>query len=122
MNILLAIQACIGGRPLPITIPSNWGAVTSATPVNTATKTLTVPSGNPGNVRFNLTLFTGGTPRYVKNGGAAVGITDGDVVNFANGDTLLLRLAFGVSGDTATITATDVASGSVVGDAVLTVA
>jgi hypothetical protein len=75
-----------------ITIPSNWGSQNGNSPQTSATKTLTVPGGNPGNLLFDIITTPSGSFQYIKNAGAPVTVTDLQVVNFANGDTLAFRL------------------------------
>jgi hypothetical protein len=90
-----------------ITVDANWGANSSATPVLSATRTVTVPSGNPGVLTIGMALSAGGNPTYKKNAGANTAVTDGMTLAVANGDLLSFRLAFAVSGDEVSITVTD---------------
>ena len=92
MSGVLPLLVAIG-RTSPITIPSNWGVQGGgASPQTSVAKTLTVPSGSSGSLRFHITLAPAGTFQYIKNGGAAVGITQDLVVVFANADTLAFKL------------------------------
>ena len=84
-----------------ITIPTNWGSQSGASPQQSLAKTLTVPAGNPGNIRLHLAVAPAGTASYIKNGGAPVTLTVDVVVVFVNGDTLAFKLA-GPSDDSTT--------------------
>lgn len=77
--------------PSSITVSSNWDSPSGATPQTTATRTLTVPSLNPGVLIF--TVVTTGTTTYSKNAGAFTALTDTMTLTIASGDTLALRLA-----------------------------
>ena len=81
----------------PITVSSNWGTNSTSSPVTSATRTMTVPSGNPGTIRF-VVNNAGATGKYSKNGGTFTAITDGMTLSIANGDTIALR-ANGSSAD-----------------------
>ena len=98
----------------PITLSSNWIDVSGASPQTTATRTLTVPAGNPGQIRFNVSATIAGVTRYSKNGGAFTNFVDSDTLSVADTDTLALRLVG--AGTDASITVTDTATGASVGD------
>lgn len=104
MSILGGFIAALTSRPQPITIPSNWGVVVGNNPA-AANKTLTVPAGNNGNIRFVLGAVDSGVVQYRKNSGTYTTFSDGEVVNFANGDTLNFRLLGATSGDTGAVEA-----------------
>jgi hypothetical protein len=96
----------LGSGISPITIPTNWGTSgPSATPITSATKTLTVPAGNPGNVLLHLVTAPSGTIGYSKNAAAFTSFTVDTVVNFADTDTLAFRLTG--AGDFVSLTVTD---------------
>lgn len=103
----------------PITITSNWGTSgPGASPQNSPTKILTVPSGNPGNVRLHVGVTPSGTIAYSKNGGGGIPVTIDVVVVFANTDTLAFILT-GAS-DIATILAYDNTTGALIGNSNIT--
>jgi hypothetical protein len=107
-----------GGLPSPITIPTNWGTSgPSASPITSATKTLTVPAGNPGNVLLHLVTAPAGTIGYSKNAAAFINFTIDTVVNFANTDTLAFKLTG--AGDFVSLTATDNTSGTPIGSCIM---
>lgn len=103
-----------------ITVPSNWGSSGPAgAPLLSAVKTVTVPAGNPGNVRFHLSVLPAGNMQYIKNGGANNNISTSDTVaNFANGDTIQFRLPNAT--DTATVVVTDDSLSTSIGSCQLT--
>ena len=90
MTLMLASAAL--GRIQPVTVSANWGSASDTAPADiaSATRTLTVPSGNPGSLHF-VVLALSGTPQYSKNGGALQNLLDGADITFANGDTLLFQ-------------------------------
>lgn len=102
---------------LAITVSSNWGTTSTASPATAPNRTLTVPSGNAGNLRFDLFVVPTGTIEYRKNSGTYTSFVDDDVVNFANGDTLNFKLT-GAS-DQATIRVYDTQTGVQVGTCIL---
>ena len=89
MNLFMAMQAALG-TIRSITVSSNWGADSTSSPVTSATRTMTVPSENPGTIRF-VVNNAGATGKYSKNGGLFTTITDGMTLAIANGDTIALR-------------------------------
>ena len=106
------------GGLLPITIPTNWGNQGGgASPQTSVAKTLTVPSGNPGNVLLHLTTAPAGTIQYIKNGGVATTFSGDTVVNFANTDTLAFKLTG--AGDLANIAVSDNTFGSSIGNCLI---
>jgi RHS repeat-associated protein len=81
--------------------------------VGSSTRTLTVPSGNPGSINF--TFSAGYTWEYSKNGGTFTTLTNGGSVSFANNNTIAVKL-FGIGcSDGDTLTATDATTGASVG-------
>lgn len=110
MSILFG---AFGGSPAPITVSSNWGVTSTASPATAPNRTLTVPAGNPGNLRFDITTAPVGTLEYRKNSGSYTTFSDEAVVNFADTDTLNFRLT-GAS-DSANITIYDNTTGASVG-------
>jgi hypothetical protein len=80
----------------PITISSNWGetdcsAATHCT-ATSATKTLTVPAGNSGTVKFLVSSAgLASNDQYSKNGGGFTQAVDNSTVVFANGDSLAFQ-------------------------------
>ena len=100
---------------VPISVDSNWGASSSAlNPSSSATRTLTVPTGHAGNLRFNFTSSDTSGLTYVKNGAAGVSVTEALVVNFSDTDTLAFSYSQ-VSADTIAINVVDTQAGKLVG-------
>ena len=113
MSILKSFIAAMG-TIRPITVSSIWSFDSGTSPRPSADRTLTVPGGNPGTLTFAVTL-TGSLSMYRKNSGSYESLVDGDISGWANGDTLGFRLT-GTSGDEMTVTVTDTATGTLVGD------
>lgn len=88
MNLMMALLGAMGSI-LPITTTS-WGLSFGASPLSSASRTLTVPSGNPGTIRFTI-ITNDGTLEYKKNAAAFATVTDGGTVSVANGDTIQFR-------------------------------
>lgn len=112
-----ALAIMLGGRGLPgsITVSANWGLNSAANPgpVTSATRSLTVPSGNPGDVTF--TPAGSIAVKYSKNGGAFTTISGVTNVNFASGDSLAFQSATGAALDSATVVVTDATTLALVG-------
>ena len=116
MTGVLALLAAFGTSN--ITVPSNWGVSgPGASPQTSATKVLTVPSNNPGNVLLHYNTAPVGTGQYIKNGGAPVTFTVDTVVNFSNTDTLAFKLTG--AGDTMTVNVKDNTTQAVIGTCTL---
>jgi hypothetical protein len=88
-------------------MPSNWPSVNCASAhtcdTTSIAETLTVPSGNPGLIRF--TIANGNVGQYSINGGAFTTITLAQV-SVTNGQTLTLKLVglpCGPESDTITV-------------------
>ena len=64
----------------------------ASSPVTSDTVTLNVPGNSSGDVRFDNVSTLGSSPQYQKNGGSWTSITEDLVVNFANADTLAVRV------------------------------
>lgn len=113
-GIVMVLAA--GARIGPVTASSNWGIdigdVTNGS--GTITRTLTVPSGNPGSLNFAIAGI-GVVIKYQKNGGAATTVTDGLDVTFANSDTLAFLVEAGGGTGSMVVTVTDNFDGSTVG-------
>lgn len=76
-----------------------------------ATNTVTVNPGNPGQIRFANLVVDSGTPQYSKNGGAFTTISDPTTVVFASGNTLAVKGLSMTSATSITFDAIDVATG-----------
>lgn len=87
--------------------------------VTSPTRTLTVPAGSSGVLKFAL-LNTGFTDTYSKNGGTFTSYANNATVTFANNDTLAFKEANMISGDDQIITITDNVTGAAVGTCELT--
>lgn len=103
---------------LPCYIASNWDSPTGAQPQTTASRTIVVPGGNGGVLRWDIIGATGGTLQYQKNSDAYATVTDGATVTFANGDTLNFKLTGG--GTDAQLFVYDNLTGAVVGFTTIT--
>ncbi len=97
----------------PITIVSTWGSNFGASPVVSDAKTLTVPSGNPGTVRFDISA-SDGTLQYLKTGGIWTTFTNGTTLAVANGNTLEMRF-FGDVFDGWSVSVKDHTTGGTIG-------
>jgi hypothetical protein len=85
-----------------------------------AAKTLTVPSGNPGTIRFQIAVNTS-SATYKKNGGSNTTFTDSSTLSMANGDTLQFR-TLGASADQLDVSVYDHTLGTLIGRWVGTIA
>lgn len=103
------------GKVRPITVDVNWGISSGVSTTRTSsTRTLTVPAGNPGVIRFSLSGSSGDF-YYQKNGGSFTLFIHNSTLSVANGDTLALRFV-GTSPSTGEITVYDNSLGASVGD------
>lgn len=112
MSMLGAFIATMG-KLKPITVSSDWGVNSGASPQASASRTITVPAGNPGNIKFT-SVSTDGTFEYRKNAGAYATVTEGLTVSVATSDTVNFRLT-GTSGNGANVTVIDNTVGNTVG-------
>lgn len=96
-----------------ITLSGSLSASGSSATITGTARTVTVPVGNGGVLRFASLLvpdFTG-VAQYKKNADAFATITSNLEVTFANGDTLQVRGATMASGDVVGATIQDAATG-----------
>jgi|688.fasta_scaffold1596183_2 hypothetical protein len=115
---LIALLASSMGSVKPITVNTDWGAQAVVVPgtATSATRTLTKPPTNPGNLRLDLVDGgTGGTKQYSKNAGAYTTYTDGTTITIANGDTLAFRDSGMTTANTSTVTVVDTTKNTTVG-------
>lgn len=82
-----------GGCPSCITVNLDWGySSCTSSPggcgITSATRTLTVPGGNPGTIRLDS---AGGTGQYKKNGGGFTNFSSGATIAVATSDTLTFK-------------------------------
>ena len=97
MTGVLAVIAA-GRKRSPITVSADWGVIAGASPQTSASRTVTVPAGNPGVLRIAYTLTEPTpVPSYSINGGSFVSITDGLTITVANGDGVRFRISGGVT-------------------------
>lgn len=89
MNLMMAILAALT-RVGPMTV-TNWGTSIGASPVSSASRAITVPSGNPGTLKWSI-ITNSGTLQYSKNGGAFATVTHNATITVANGDTIQFKL------------------------------
>ena len=95
MTGVLAVLTA-GRKRLPITVSANWGTIAGSSPQVSASRTLTVPAGNPGVLRLVYTnVEPTPVPSYSINGGSFVAITDGITFSVANGDGVRFRISGG---------------------------
>lgn len=112
---LLTLLAGVVSNVDPITVDVNWGISSGISTTRTSsTRTLTVPAGNPGVIRFSLSGSSGDF-YYQKNGGSFTLFVHNSTLSVANGDTLALRFV-GTSPSTGEITVYDNSLGASVGD------
>ena len=95
-----------------ITVDSNWGVASGASPQDSPARTFTVPSASPGTIKF-VNVSATGTLRYSKNGGALTAVVDLATLSVATGDTLSFRLTG--SGDTGSLGVNDATTGVSIG-------
>jgi hypothetical protein len=112
MNLMMALLGSLG-RILPITVSADWGSDLGASPLSSASRTLTVPSGNPGTIRFEI-ILNEGTLEYKKNAAAFAAVTDGATLSVANSDTIQFRYT-GSSATGANVEVYDHTTGTLVG-------
>lgn len=114
MTGVVAVLAA--GRKLsPITVDVNWGISSGISTTRTsATRTLTVPAGNPGVIRFSLSGSSGDF-YYQKNGGSFTLFVHNSTLSVASGDTLVLRFV-GTSPSEGVVTVYDNTLGTLIGD------
>lgn len=114
MSLLKALYNAMGAAVASMSFSGVWGSNINS-PIFTSTsitRTVTVPSGNPGDILLVLNLGgtgTGnGTPQYLINAGTWTTFIDGAIITVANGDSLTVRmLNVTTSGDDSTIEAYD---------------
>lgn len=112
MNLMMALLASLGSIE-PITASADWGSDLGVSPLSSATRTLTVPSGNPGTIRFEI-ILNEGTLEYKKNAAAFASVTDGGTLSVANGDSIQFRYT-GSSSTGANVEVYDHTTGDLVG-------
>lgn len=90
------------------------------TTVTSSTRTITVPSGNTGEVKFQSFDMTGSvTIRYSKNGGAMTLLSEGATITFADTNTLALEISNASSGESLALDLIDVTTGALIESVVL---
>lgn len=96
-----------------ITVSSDWGLGSGASPVVSANRTLTVPAGNPGVVRFNI-VSNDATLEYSYNGGGYTTVTDEGTLSVVDTSTLRFRLT-GSTADGCDVEVYDNTTGDLIG-------
>jgi hypothetical protein len=97
---------------------SSWTATNTTSNISTSSRTLTVPSGNPGNVKLSISSAT--ATKYSKNGGASIAFITDDIISVATGDTIAFSMTGSVSGDTMTGSVKDSTTGVTIGNVSIT--
>lgn len=110
---MLALFLSVIGTVSPITASANWGIDSGASPLSSAARTLTVPSGNPGSVRFNV-VSNDATLEYKLNAGAFTTVTDEGTISVSDAATLQFRFT-GLSTDGAQLEVYDNTTGGLIG-------
>jgi|LakMenEpi03Aug12_release.lakeMendotaPanAssembly.Ray.scaffolds.fasta_scaffold158063_2 hypothetical protein len=98
-----------------ITLSGTLNATDTSSTINSTARTVTVPAGNSGIIRFTdlQALGDGAILRLSKNGGAYDTLFDGYEETFANSDTILLSAIGALNpGDGVQITLIDATNGS----------
>lgn len=117
MNLLAAIATSMAALP-PCTLSGSLAATAVAGTATSATVTVTVPAGNPGEIRFSFVdVGTVLAARHNLNGAGFSSFTDPTTFTFTNGQTTALQTAADNAGESRTYTLTDVASGKVIATA-----
>lgn len=104
--LLRAMVAVVANASSPITVDGDLSASGSTSTVTGTTRTVSVPAGNSGDIRFDaLTIGNTGSMQYSKNGSAFTSgvITEDLIVNFADSDTVAIRSAGLTSPETDTV-------------------
>lgn len=90
----IAAAGGVGSGVSSITLSGTLDAVDTDGLATSATRTVTVPVGNSGVMRFEnyVDVGTVTNTQYSRNGGAFTAITDGDTtVAFSDGDTIAVQ-------------------------------
>lgn len=102
----------------PITVDADWGldsiGAYPGTPAS-ASRTLTVPVGNPGNITLGLSGDYNGTPQYRKNAGTWTTFANGDPLTVATASTLEFRNLNMASATSMVVTVTDATTSTSIG-------
>ena len=116
MTMMLAPASL--GHVYPITVDSDWGSngigAYPGTPAS-ASRTLTVPGGNPGNITLGLSGDYNGTPQYRYNGGTWTTFSNGTGITVATASTLEFRNLNMASATTMSVTVTDATTATSIG-------
>ena len=105
---------------LPCTLSGSLTTSSGSSPVTSATRTVTVPAGNTGDLRFNNIVNDGSAFEYSKNAGAFTTISEDLVVNFADTNTLAVRATLPIALDECTFDLVDQTMAANVGSYTLT--
>lgn len=101
------------GMVAPITVSADWSSDLGASPLTSATRTFTVPAGNPGVIRFNV-VSNDATLDRSYNSGAYATVTDEGTLSISNSSTLNFRFT-GASTDGANVEVYDNTTGDLIG-------
>ena len=98
-----------------ISLSGSLSAEGSTATVTGTTRTVSVPVGNSGDIRFESVITDGGgNVQYSKNGGAFTTLASNDVVNFADTDTLQMRTTLLGVGQGGSAQVRDVSNGGLI--------
>lgn len=106
-----AIGAAAPGLVTSMSLSSPFDSPTGASPQTTATRTVTVPAGNPGDIRCDV-VVSSTDPQSQINANPFQGCGDETILDLANGDSLTFRLAGAAR--TASITLYDSTTGALI--------
>lgn len=99
----------------PCSFSGTLSAGGAPTTVTSSTRTITVPSGNSGQVKFQSFDMTGlVTIKYSKNGGAMTTLAEDSTITFADTDTLALEISSASSGESLSLDLVDVTTGALI--------
>jgi hypothetical protein len=111
----IGVRSGVGVSPCSISGTLDATAVAGVS--TSTTRTITVPVGNSGNIRFENYVDVGVvlTSQTSKNGGAFTGASDPTTITFADGDTIAFRTNGNGAGESRTFTLTDDTTSQVIG-------
>lgn len=118
MSTLKALAGVLSGAGVSsCSLSGTLDATAVAGVATSTTRTITVPVGNSGNIRFEdyVDVGTVTASQTSKNGGAFTGASDPTTITFANGDTLAFRTNGNNAGESRTFTLIDDTTSQIIG-------